>query len=283
MQIEHNHIGAALLDAQNGFGQIAGMKAMAFAMKKARVTGVGLVAVKNSNHFGVASFFSVQALCKNMIGLVTTNASPAMALHGSRLPLVGTNPLSVAIPADKQKPIVLDMATSVVARGRIRLASMNGGKIPKDWALDSNGQPTDDPQAAREGTLAPIGGPKGSGLSLIIDLLCGVLTNSSLTGEVKNLTDTSAPARTGHMFMAIDISKFSDPERFRQDIDKVILLIKSLPSRDTEPVYLPGEIECDLEYKRRLQGIPMDADVLASLGELAGQYGVSQSWKECVS
>src|SRR6202034_2504309 len=218
-------------------------------------------------------FFAMKALREDMIGVVMTNASPAIAPYRSKDPLVGTNPLAVAVPAAKGG-IVLYMAASVVARGKIRLASLSGEKIPMDWALDRDGKPTDDPGSALKGSMAPIGGPKGAGLSLVFDLLCGVLTGSSLTGEVKNITDMSGPSKTGHMFIAIDIAKFDSVEKFKERINRIVLRIKALPSVDGGPIYLPGEIELDLEKQRRVQGIPLSSEVIATLGELAERYGV---------
>jgi LDH2 family malate/lactate/ureidoglycolate dehydrogenase len=275
MRIEHEYAAVALLNAQNGFGQIAGTKAMELAIRKAKIGGVALVGVKNSNHFGVAAFFATKAIQENMIGLAMTNASPAIAPYDSKVPLLGTNPFAVAIPALHQRPIVLDMATSLVARGKIRLAALAGREIPKDWALDSNGDPTSDPVAALKGSMAAIGGPKGSGMSLVIDLLCGVLTGSSFTGEVRNITDTSGPAKTGHLFVAMDIKMLGSALKFKRNMDNIILHIKSLPPVGGRTIYLPGEIEFDLENVRSVEGIPLEADVVASLRELATHYGVS--------
>jgi LDH2 family malate/lactate/ureidoglycolate dehydrogenase len=277
MEVEREAPAAALLNARNGLGQIAGSKAMALAMDKAEACGVGLVSVKNSNHFGIAAFFAMQALKRNMVGLVITNASPAIAPYGTKTPLTGTNPLAVAIPAAAERPIVLDMSTSVVARGKIRLASVIGEAVPLGWALDTEGKPTQDAKAALKGSMEPIGGPKGSGLSLVIDLLCGVLTGTSLTGEVKNVTDTSGPSKTSHMFIAINIGKFVDPEQFKKNIDAVIRRIKALPSASGSPPYLPGEIEFNLEAKRRAEGIPLSPKVIAELQDLARKYGVTEN------
>jgi LDH2 family malate/lactate/ureidoglycolate dehydrogenase len=274
MEIVRNFDASALLDAANGFGQIAGVKAMDIAIDKARQRGVGVVGVCNSNHFGVAAYFAAQAVAASMIGLVFTNASPAMTPHNARTPLVGTNPLAVGIPAGEQKPILLDMSTSLVARGKIRLASLTGEKIPLGWAVDQDGKPTDDPLAALKGSLAPIGGPKGAGLSLVIDLLCGVLTGTALTGEVRNITDVSGPSLTGHIFMALDISKFIGESTFLANVDHVIENIKGLPSADGGPIYLPGEIESNLATLRQAEGIPLARDVVDELARLGERYGV---------
>jgi LDH2 family malate/lactate/ureidoglycolate dehydrogenase len=277
MVLVRDHPGSALLDACNGFGQIAGARAMDLAIQKAQDSGAGIVAVKNSNHFGVAAFYAMRAVAAKMVGMVLTNASPAMTPYNAKKRLLGTNPLAVAIPAGSQKPIVLDMSTSVVARGKIRLAAARPGeKIPLGWAVDADGKPTDNPMEALKGSLTPIGGPKGAGLSLVIDLLCGALTGTALTGEVKNITDTSGRSRTGHMFIAINVSKFIDAHTFSQNIDTVIQGIKALPSADGTPVYLPGEIEFNCEAKRRQEGIPLPNHVIETLNRLGERHGVGR-------
>jgi len=273
MECEQDWPGSALLNANNGPGQIAGVRAMEIAIAKAKVNGVGLIGVKNSNHFGAAAFFALKALPENMIGLVLTNAAPSIAPYGAKVPLVGTNPITVAIPAAEEQPIVLDMSTSLVNRGKLWLASLAGRKIPLGWALDGNGHPTEDPKAALEnGSLEPIAGPKGSGLSLVIDLLCGVLTGTTLTGDVKLIMDLSGPMNTSHLLAAINIASFVEPEGFKTNIATVIRRIKQLPSVDGSPVYLPGELEFNLARKRLAEGIPFSTELLATLAELADRY-----------
>jgi LDH2 family malate/lactate/ureidoglycolate dehydrogenase len=266
----------ALVDAHNGFGQVAGTVAMTLAIEKARSSGIAAVAVRNSNHFGVAAYFAMKALQAKMVGITLTNASPGIAPYGTRQALFGTNPIAFAVPALEQRPIVLDMASSVVARGKIRLAQLAGEKIPLDWALDAEGGPTDDPVAALKGTMAAVGGPKGSGLSLVIDVLCGILSGSCLTGDVRNITDTSGPCQTGHLMIAVDPAKFVKLNQFLSDIDGVILRIKALPSANGGSVYLPGELEAILEEKRRTEGIPLDADLQSSLNTVASRYGIGK-------
>lgn len=277
MKLVRDNPASGLLDACNGFGQVAGAKAMDIAIKKAEDSGASIVAVKNSNHFGVAAFYAMRAVAAQMIGVVLTNASPAMTPYNAKKRLLGTNPLAVAIPAGSHMPIVLDMSTSVVARGKIRLvASRPGEKIPVGWAVDADGRPTDNPVEALKGSLTPIGGPKGAGLSLVIDLLCGALTGTALTGEVKNITDTSGPSRTGHMFVALNVARFIDAQTFSESIDSVIQGIKALPSADGTPVYLPGEIEFNLEARRRVEGIPLAMDVIETLNRLGERHGVGK-------
>ncbi len=264
---------AAVLDAKNGFGQIAGYKAMQAAIDMASSAGVAMVGVKNSNHFGIASYYSMLALEADMIGIVLTNASPAIAPYGTATPLFGTNPLSIAVPASKEKPIVLDMAMSTVARGKIRYAALKGEGIPEGWGLDARGMPTTDPnEVLKGGSLVPIGGVKGSGLALIVDIMCGILTDTCLTGEVKNITDMSGPAKTGHLFCAVNIANFVDVGVFKQNIDKVIQRIKTAKAVGDNPIYLPGEIEHDLERKRMVEGIPIEVRVVELLNNLALRY-----------
>lgn len=262
----------ALLDAKNSFGQVAGHMAMNTAVDIARIYGIGLVGVKNSNHFGIASYYSMLALQKGMIGIVLTHSSPAIAPYGTITPLLGTNPLSIAILSKNDKPIVLDMSMSTVARGKIRYAALAGEKIPEGWGLDAEGNPTQDPNAALKGSLVPIGGVKGSGLSLIIDILCGVLTDTCLTGEVKNITDMAGPSKTGHIFCAINISSFVDIDTFKNNIAFIIDNIKSLDSAGNSEIFMPGEIEYNLTENRKKEGIPVEEKVIKSLNILANKY-----------
>ena len=261
-----------LLDGANGFGQAAGCTAMRRAIEKAQALGIGLVGVRNSNHFGIASYYAMMALEAGMIGVVLTNASPAMNPFGTTQPLLGTNPIAVAVPAGAEKPIVLDMSTSLVARGKIRFAALTGKEIPLGWATDAQGEPTTDAQKALKGSLEPIGGPKGSGLSLMVDLLCGVLTGSCLTGEVKTIVDVSGPAKTGHIFGAIDAGRFVGSELFKQNVDAVIRRIKGLPARAGQKVFMPGEIEFDLAARREQEGVPVAEEVARNLNALAQRF-----------
>ncbi len=274
--LENKAAAVSVLDADNGMGQVAGYKAMKAAIDIARIYGIGLVAVKNSNHFGVASYFSMLASKDDMIGLVMTNASPAIAPFGTKTPLLGTNPLTVAVPAKKGKPIVLDMSMSTVARGKIRMAALQNKEMPLDWGLDKDGNPTSDPSEALLGSLVPIGGVKGSGLSLIIDLLTGALTGTSSLGEVKNITDMSGPSKTSHLFIAINIGAFMDIDEYKERVDDAISKIKSLPPKGDNEIFMAGEIEQNLMEKRLVEGKPVDIEVVAELNKLALDYDASR-------
>ncbi|MDX1115194.1 Ldh family oxidoreductase [Sinorhizobium medicae] len=263
---------SGLLDAGNGFGQIAGMTAMEIAIEKAKSAGSAVIGIANSNHFGVAAYFAERATRAGMVGIVLTNSSPAMTAFNTRIPLIGTNPIAFGIPAGAERPIILDMSTSLVARGKIRLASLTGKPIPLGWAYDDRGLPTEDAHAALKGSLAPIGGPKGAGLSLIIDLLTGVLTGTGLTGEVKNITDISGPSRTGHMMIAFDVSRFISPELFKSSVDSVVANIKAMPSADGGPVFMPGEMEAIGNERRARDGIGVPRDIVDTLRGLSVTY-----------
>ena len=265
-----------LLDADNGLGQLAGHMAMKKAVSLAKELGIGMVAVRNSNHFGTASYFSMMAQEEGMIGVVMSNASPAIAPFGTATPLLGTNPLSIAIPAKNRVPIILDMAMSTVARGKIRLSALKNEQIPLDWGLDEDGQATSDPKKALKGSLIPIGGVKGSALALIVDILCGVLTDTCLTGGVKNITDMSGPANTGHAFIAINISDFIDYDLFIDNVDAVIGIIKNLKPKGDNQIFTAGEIEHNLAETKKAEGIPLDENVVEILNKCADKYGAGR-------
>ena len=266
-----------LLDAGNGLGQLAGHMAMQKAIHLAKEFGISMAAVKNSNHFGTASYFSMMALDENMIGIVMSNASPAIAPFGTATPLLGTNPLSIAIPAKNKIPLVLDMAMSTVARGKIRLSALKNEQIPLDWGLDEDGHPTSDPQKALKGSLVPIGGVKGSALALIVDLICGVMTDTCLTGEVKNITDMSGPSNTGHAFIAIDISSFIDYDLFINNVDAVIGIVKNLkPKGDNQTIFMAGEIEHNITETKKKEGLQLEEKVVDLLNQCADKYGAGR-------
>ena len=230
----------SVIDANHGFGQVAGVKAMEIAVRKAGEFGVGVVGVRKSNNFGVAGFIVEAAISQGMIGLVLANSGPAIAPTGGSTPLLGTNPLAIGFPPGESGiPIILDMATSAAARGKIRLAARNGESIPLGWALDKDGNPTTDSKAALEGTMLPLGGPKGYGLSLAIDILAGLLTGAAFAGDVKGLNDPSDFSNYGHLIAAIHIEHFTTPADFREGITLLESRIRECGPPDA--VFMPGE------------------------------------------
>jgi LDH2 family malate/lactate/ureidoglycolate dehydrogenase len=266
----------AVMDGDNGPGQVVAARAMEVAMAKARGSGIGLVGIRNSNHFGAAAFFTMMALRKEMIGIALSNAPATMAPWGGRSPYMGTNPISVAVPAGRELPIVLDMATSVVARGKIILAAQRGESIPVGWAMDSEGEVTTDAARALDGCVLPFGGPKGSAIALLIDVLAGVLTGAAFGPHIGDLyRNMESPQCVGHMMGAIDISCFSDVDEFKNRIDRMIRGVKSVPpAKGVSEVLLPGEIEIRIERQREAEGIPLTPEVIDDLRRLASEYEV---------
>ena len=229
-----------LLDAENGFGQVAGIRGMDAAIEMAHSFGIGLVGIRNSNNFGTAGFIGNHAAIQDMIGIVLANSGPAIAPTGGGTAILGTNPICVAFPSDgRNPPIILDMACSNVARGKIRLAAKNGEAIPLGWAVDENGKETEDPEAALRGSMMPLGGYKGFGLALCIDLLAGMLTGSAFGGQARNLNHPTEISRYGHLIIAIDPTAFLSPECYREWLAQAIQSVKACGPEGA--VVMPGE------------------------------------------
>lgn len=271
-----------LADASNGIAPVVGCWAMDRCVELARKYGVGVVGVRNSNHLGSLAYYVIRATKAGMIGFAISNTAPAMAPWGGKVPLFGTNPIAIGVPAKSEPPIVLDMATSVVARGRIRIAASRGEKIPLGWAIDENGLPTDDPVKALKGTLLPIGGPKGYGLALIIDLLSGLLTGSAFLDGVGANDDFSKAMRVGHLFMALDPTVFI-PGDFEALVDDYIRRVKSSPSREGERIYMPGEIEFLKAAESEGKDILLTSGIVKELKVLCERLGVSEYFKRFLS
>ncbi|MCR4406148.1 MAG: Ldh family oxidoreductase [Anaerolineae bacterium] len=266
----------ALLDGGGGFGQVAGVRGMEEAIRRAEKYGVGSVGVRNANHFGIAAYYAMMALEKGMIGVVISNAAPSMAPWGGVEPLLGSNPVCVAIPTGEEVAVVLDMASTNVARGKIRLAARQGQKIPLGWALDFQGRPTEDPQAALEGTLLPIGGPKGYGIALVNDALAGVLTGSPFGPAIPSLHDLDRRSAVGFFFQALDVAAFAERAEFESRMQQMLTTIRgSARAEGVERIYIPGEIEWEKEREREAHGVPLPEAVLSQLRDLAIELGVA--------
>ena len=232
----------SLYDANNGFGQVAAFKGMMKCKEKAESLGIGIVAIKDINSFGVAGYYGELAAKNGMIGIVMGNASPALAPTGGVRAILGTNPICYAFPGtENNKHIVFDMACATVARSKIRLAAKNGEKIPLDWARDADGNPTDDPYKAIEGTLNSIGGYKGFGLAMMVDIFAGLLAGSAFAGDVKALNDPSMESRCGCFLMAINPDYFLGRDEYKARMDYLIDRIKSCGNPGE--IFIPGEIK----------------------------------------
>ena len=269
--------GGALIDARNTFGQYVSVRAAELVCEKAAETGVAMAAVANSNHFGSAGYYVQKIAERGMIGLCGANSTRAMVLWGAAKPFLGTNPLAYAVPAGRYDPLILDMATSVVARGKIRRALDSGTSIPPDWAVGPDGRRTTDPAEAYKGYVLPFGGPKGSAIALFIEILSGVITGAAVGPEVGSMyADFDRPQGLGHFFIAVDPAHFIGREAFASRMEKLVEDVKALPAVEgSAAVLLPGEIERNNEKKRLAEGIPVPPDVERSLAAVAGKYGLT--------
>jgi len=268
----------ALIDGRNGIGQVVSHFAMKKAIEKAKTTGTAFVATTHSNHYGAAAYWAMMALEHGMIGFSSTNAPATVAPTGGRSAMLGTNPFAVAIPAGEELPFVLDLATTVVARGRIILYAKQGKTLEPGWAFDEAGRPTTAPQAALKGLLAPIGGYKGYGIALAVDILSGVLTGSNYGAHfpgflADNLKD---PTDVGSVFAAISIDSFMDLADFRNRMDVAIREIKNCEKADgVKRIYIPGEIEMETKADRLAHGIPIPESVVKEFQTLGMELGVA--------
>jgi LDH2 family malate/lactate/ureidoglycolate dehydrogenase len=266
----------ALLDANDGWGQVASEKAVELVVEKAREVGSAWVGVRNSNHNGTAGYWTMKVAREGMVGICAMNTSPVMAAHGSKRPTLGTNPLSIAVPSSSGRPVVLDMATSNQARGKIILAAKNNDPIPEGWAITSEGLPTTDAKEALKGSVLPLGGPKGSGLAIMLDILTGVLTGAEFGAKMPRMYDDPQPQRVGHMFSAISIEAFVPMSEFLSRMDeKEQETREGPPAPGFERVSIPGDGTHERMAMHRESGIPLSHEVYADLLAAAERYGVS--------
>lgn len=260
----------AQVDAHNGFGFVAAHEGMKLAISMAQTFGIGMVSVKHSNHFGMSAWLVQQALEADMMSLVFTNSSPALPVWGGKEKLMGVSPIACGAPAGEGRPFILDMAPSIAARGKIYKALRRGEKIPTDWALDKDGGRTDDPAEALQGVMLPMGGPKGSALSVMMDVFSGVLSGSAFAGHVTNPYDPSKPADVGHFLVAIKPDLFMTIEEFKERMDYLYQrVIDSEKMAGVDRIYFPGEIEMITEEKRLAEGIPFATAEIDSLNKEA--------------
>ena len=257
----------SLWDGCYSLGQVLGVWAMEKSLAKARDYGIGVIGVKKSNHFGACAYYAMKALDEDMIGIVLSTASPTMAPWGGCDPLLGNNPLAIAIPCERQLPVVLDMAQSVVTGGKLRLLQKEGKKkIPRGWAMNKEGRITEDlEEASKKLSLVPIGGHKGYGLALAIDVLAGVVLGAGYGPKAKD-----GEEGPGHLFIAMRIDAFRPMKEFKEVMDERVSELKSSKlSPGTERIFVPGEIEFESESRRRKEGIPIPCAVVDDLNRFA--------------
>lgn len=254
-----------LLDGDQCIGHYAGYLAMEQAIQTAKKNSVGLVFVRNSTHYGASGYYTELAAKHGMIGVSTTNTMPLMAPSGGAERILGNNPISFSAPRMKSDPIVLDIASSVVAAGKLILANQKGESIPEGWALDKDGSPTTDPYEGFEagGTLSPIAGHKGYGLAFFMDILAGVLSGSKFGQDVGH-------GEIGFMMLAIDVEQIMPLQYFDQRIEEYVSMIKGTRKREENgEIYLPGEIEYMKIKERHEKGVPINRNLYEELEKLA--------------
>ena len=260
----------ALIDGDRGLGPVVAMAALECAAGKAREAGIGMVSVRRASHIGMLQYYTRHLAAQGLIGMAMTNTAPGVAPFGGIDPVLGTNPVSCAVPAPGA-PIVLDMSTSVVARGKIVLARRRGEAIPEGWAIDSEGNPTTDPAAALAGALLPAGGAKGSGLAIIIDALTGALAGAEVARSVKGTLVMDQEGSKGDFFLAIDPGAVGESDAFLGLTGKLADDVHACrPAPGMDRVMLPGEPEDACRQRRLAEGIPIDKALLAELEGLAG-------------
>lgn len=267
----------AAIDGANGMGFVVARRAMDEAIAIAGEFGLGLASARRSTHFGMAASYVLQAIEAGMIGFVFTNASKAMPVWGGRAAFLGTNPFAAGAPGGKRGPFVLDMATTVTARGKLRFAGQRGEPIAPGLALDKEGRPTTDGMAAFHGMVLPMAGAKGSGLSMLMEILGGVLSGAAFAGDVANLfTDFSRPQNVGHFFMAFRPDLFMPRREFESRMDTLIERAKASPKvGGFDEILIAGEPEARAEARRRIEGIPLTPDVVAELGTEAAKVSLT--------
>lgn len=270
----------ACLDAQHALGVFTSDQAMTIAVKKAGQFGVGAVTVKSGFHFGGAFRYVTSAATEGMIGLAAANTRPLMPAVGGAQAVVGNNPLAIAVPRSGGVPIVLDMALSAAALGKIRLAAQEGRSIPTHWATDSAGDPTDDPKAAIDGLLLPSGGHKGFGLALMVDMLTGVLSGGAFGQAVQGLyADTSTPNDCAHFFLALNPTMFGTSDLADRAAQLAVQIAGSTRASGVDRLLLPGELEDERYAATTTDGVRVDAGTLAELDALSADLGVDTSIK----
>jgi LDH2 family malate/lactate/ureidoglycolate dehydrogenase len=267
----------ALIDGGNGLGHLAMKAATALAIEKAREHGIGWVGVRNGNHAGPAALYVMPQTKEGMIGLcAAVGSANHVAPYGGSDLLLGTNPLAIAVPAGRQGPFVLDMATTTAAMGKIKTLAQRGEKMPEGWMVGRDGLPLTDPNRRDEGFLLPIGGPKGYGLAMAIGLLAGTLNGAAFGSDVIDFTaDVSSTANTGQFVAAVSVSAFGDPEAFGARADAAFDEMRaSEPLPGHGKVRIPGEGREGLRDGRLKEGVPVHANLLKELAAIASELGI---------
>ena len=273
----------AVMEGNNGLGQVVAHRAMELCIRKALASGCASVAVRGSNHYGIAGYYAMMALEHDLIGLSLTNSSPVtVPTHASKA-VIGSNPIALAIPAGQERPYVLDMATSVVPLGKMEVMMRTGQEIPLGWGVDRAGKPTTDPaEAYWHGGLMPLGGTeemrgyKGYGLSLAVDVFSAVLSGACFASQIIPWQNVrTEAANLGHFFSAWRVDAFMSQSEFKTRMDELIQLMRQAPKAEgRERIYIPGEKEYEIAEQRQREGIPVHPEVAETLCEICAELGV---------
>ncbi len=277
IRIVHERPGSAVIDGDNGMGHVVVSRAVDLAIAKARTCGVAWVGARSSNHAGPASLYARMPMAHDMIGLyfAVGNANHLPPWGGAEM-LLSTNPVAAGIPAADEPSVVLDMATTVAAYGKVKAKLKAGEMMPEGWMIDRKGQPLTDPKRADEGFLLPIGGHKGYGLALIVGLLAGTLQGAAMGRDVIDFNkDSVSKTNTGQAILVIDLRAFGDPAEFKRRVDQLSRDLRSSERLDgVERIWLPGEQSHQRRERNRVEGIPLLPGVVSDLALLASELGL---------
>jgi LDH2 family malate/lactate/ureidoglycolate dehydrogenase len=267
----------AVVDGREAMGQVSTTFAMEQAIGRAKQHGIGAVAVRNSNHFGTALYFTLMGARAKCVAFLSTNASPAMAPWGGRKKTVGTNPWSWACPAGNHAPMALDIANTGVARGKVYLAKQKGQRLPDGWAMNSAGVPTTDPDEAIAGIIMPMAQHKGYAIAVMMDMLSGVLTGSAFGAAIQGPYQATRKSGAGHFMIALNITAFQNMDDFAERMERLIAELKAVPlAPDHDEIFYPGEIEARNDARNRAQGLSLPSETIAGLNKLADEFSLQK-------
>ncbi len=262
-----------LLDGDRAFGPVSTVRAMNMVIEKARDVGIGWCLIRNMTHQGAMGYYTLMAAREGMAGIAAVCSPPNMAPFGARAAGLHNSPLSIAVPAKQHKPIILDMATSIVAGGKLNLAIDKGSSIPVEWSLDRDGNPTTVPRL--DNILLPSGGPKGSGLAMMLECLASLMAGNPLAAPSLTGRREALHGLQNSFVAAIDIGTFTDVEKYKEDVDALIAVEKSLPRAEGfDEIFIPGEPEDRAAADRLEHGIPLPKGTVANLREVAQRFGM---------
>jgi ureidoglycolate dehydrogenase (NAD+) len=272
----------AIIDGESGLGTVTSVFAMKLAVEKARTAGLAYAGVINSCHFGAAGYYAKLAAEEDMIGLAMANDYPSIVAPGARKAVLGTNPFAYAAPAGREDPVFLDIASSTVAGGKVRIAQAEGKPVPDNWLVDLEGLPTTDPFTyPQSSSLQPFAGHKGYGIAMMIEILAGALAGGAMRYGVQSWVDSdpSLPTQHGAAFLAVNIGAILPLAQFKKSMDAMIREIHETPkAKGAERIYVPGEMEWQKRRAALAHGIPLPEDVRESLRGLAADLGLEMEW-----